>query len=123
MPADIEAALELDAGTVDEGTFKEAGTTLDPAANECRYTGAWGGLVVSSTPTDGPNVFDALVNSFGDEAEELQIGDGALWFQDDRRGYFLKGVVLVRLQFTHIVDGTPVRDPTIAIGTAAVGRV
>jgi hypothetical protein len=125
-PADIEAALELDAGTVDEGELREAGTVLDPAATECRYQGDWGGLVVSLTPADGVNVFDALVSSFGDEAEALEIGDGALWFGENDRGYFLSGPVMVRLQFTHLTEapasGT-FREATIAIGTAALEKV
>ena len=125
-PADIEAAVELDAGTVGEGELKEAGTVLDPAATECRYQGDWGGLVVSLTPADGVNVFDALVSSFGDQADALEIGDGALWFGDDDRGYFLQGPVMVRLQFTHLTErpasGT-FREATIAIGTAALAKL
>jgi hypothetical protein len=125
-PEDIEAAVDLDAGTVGEGELKEAGTVLDPAATECRYQGDWGGLVVSLTPADGVNVFDALVSSFGDEAETLEIGDGALWFADDDRGYFLQGPVMVRLQFTHLTErpasGT-FREATIAIGTAALEKL
>ena len=124
-PADIEAALSLDAGTVSEGTPKETPTVLDPASNECRYTDeSWGGLVVMVTPTDGVNTFDAVESAFGEDAEAIDnVGDGALWFQDNDRGYFLKGSVMVLLQFQFIVDGTPFRDPTIAIGEAAVAKV
>jgi hypothetical protein len=123
--ADIEAALSLDAGTVSEGTFKETPTVLDPASNECRYTDdSWGGLVVMLTPTDGVNTFDAVRDVFGEDAETIDdVGDGALWFQDNDRGYFLKGSVMVILQFQFIVDGTPFRDPTIALGEALVARI
>jgi hypothetical protein len=122
--SEIEAALGLDPGTVDAGELREAGTVLDPAATECRYNGEdWGGLVVSLTPTDGVNTYDALVSTFGDEAEEVDIADGGLWFEDDDRGYFLKGAVLVRLQFTFLVDTKPFRDPTVALGTVALGKV
>ena len=97
-PEDIEAALGLDADTVDEGEFEEDPSVLDPAANECTYNqDTWGGLVVSSTPTDGVNVFDALVSAYGEDAESIDgIGDGALWFENNDRGYFLKGPVMVR---------------------------
>lgn len=124
-PGDVEAALDLDAGTVDAGELELDPSVLDPAANECRYEGDWGGLIVASTPTDGVNVYDALVSAYGDEAEALEIGDGALWFEDNDRGYFLKGAVMVRLQFTHVVEGglDSFRDPTIAIGEAAVAKV
>jgi hypothetical protein len=125
-PADIEAAVELDAGTVQPGLHKDTPTPLDPADNECRYEGDWGGLVVMVTPTNGKNTFDAVKKSFGEDAEEIAgVGDGALWFADNDRGYFVKGSVLVLLQFTHLVDTelTSFRDPTIAIGTAAVGKI
>jgi len=123
-PADIEAALSLDPGTVSAGAFEETPGILDPAANECRYEDdTWGGLVVAVTPTDGVNTYDALVSVYSDQAEAIDIGDGALWFPDDDRGYFLQGSVLVRLQFTHLIDGTPFRDPTVEIGEAAVGKI
>jgi hypothetical protein len=124
-PADIEAALEYEAGTVDDGELVQQPTSLDAAINECRYTGDWGGLIVNSTPTDGVNVYDAVASAFGDEAEPLDIGDGGLWFEDDDRGYFLKGSVMVRLQFTHLTEGglTSFRDPTVALGEAAVAKV
>ena len=124
-PADIEAALSLEAGTVSEGTFKETPTVLDPASNECRYSEeTWGGLVVMVDPIDGVNTFDAVRDVFGEDAETIDnVGDGALWFEDNDRGYFLKGSVMVLLQFQFIVDGTPFRDPTIAIGEAAIAKI
>lgn len=123
-PADIEQALDLDAGTVAAGELKQQPTSLDPAGNECRYSDEkWGGLIVSVTPTDGVNVYDALKKAYGDTAEALQVGDGAYWFENNDRGYFLKGAVLVRLQFQYIVSGMKFREPTIQIGTAAIGRV
>lgn len=121
---DIETALGLDSGTVSEGTLQQKGTVLDPASNECRYQDdAWGGLVVSVTPTDGANTYDAVAKT-GTGGEPLAgIGDAALWFDDSDRGYFLKGSVLVLLQFSHLVDGRAFRDPTVALGTAAVARI
>ena len=122
--ADIEAALTLEPGTVAAGTLEVRPTPLDPAVNECRYEGeAWGGLIVHVTPTDGVNTFDAVESTFGDEAEPLDIGDGALWFEDDDRGYFLKGAVMFFLQFTFIADQSPLREPTIALGEAGIGRL
>ena len=126
-PQDIEAALGLEAGTVGEGEFEEDPSVLDPAANECNYDQEeWGGLVVSSTPTDGVNVFDALVSAFGEDAESIDgIGDGALWFENNDRGYFLQGPVMIRLQFTYIVDNDldSFRDPTVALGEAALSKI
>ncbi len=122
-PADIEAALDLAPGTVAPGALEQHPSVQDPAANECRYRGDWGGLVVNATPTDGVNVFDALVSVYGDSAEAVDVYDGALWFQDNDRGYFLKGPVMVLLQFQFIEGGTPFRDPTIALGEAALAKV
>ena len=123
-PADIEAALSFEPGTVSEGELRQNGTVLDPASNECRYADdAWGGLVVMVTPTDGVNTFDAVRDVFGEDAEALDIGDGALWFEDNDRGYFLEGSVMVILQFTFMVDGTPFREPTIALGESLVAKI
>lgn len=122
--ADIEATLGLEPGTVSEGTLEEQPTVLDPATTECRYQDeSWGGLVVNLTPTDGLNTYDALVSVYGDDAEALDIGDGALWFEDSDRGYFLKGSVMFFLQLTFLVDGTPFRVPTIELGEAGIGRL
>ncbi len=124
-PADIEAALDFEAGTVGDGEHEEDPSVLDPASNDCRYDDEWGGIIVAVTPTDGVNVFDALVSAFGEDAEALEIGDGALWFEDNDRGYFLKGSVMVRLQFTHLTEGglDSFRDPTIALGEAALAKI
>jgi len=123
-PADIEAALSLDPGTVSEGTLEEQPTVLDPATNECRYRDdSWGALIIHVTPTDGVNTWDALATVYGGPAESLNVGDAGLWFEDNDRGYFLKGSVLLFLQFQFIADGTPFRDPTIAIGEAAIAKI
>jgi len=124
-PADIEAALDLEPGTVSEGELKQEPTVLDPAVNECKYIDdSWGGLNALVTPTDGVNVYDALVDVYMKDAEALEIGDGALWFEKNDRGYFLKGSVIILLQFTHVKQSLDsFRDPTVEIGTSAVGRI
>jgi hypothetical protein len=122
-PADIEAALGLEAGTVDEGELEDAATVLDPASTDCHYTGDWGGLVVALTPTDGVNVFDAVVGSR--ETEDLGLGDGAVWSEDESRGFFLAGPVMLRLQFTHLTSGEfdSFREPTVALGEAFLEKL
>ena len=69
--------------------------------------------------------YDALVSAFGEDAEALEIGDGALWFENNDRGYFLKGPVMIRLQVTHVTEGDldSFRDPTIALGEAALAKI
>jgi len=124
-PADLEAVLELAAGTVSDGAYRAIGTTLDPATNECRYSGDdWGGLVVNVTPSNGVGTYNALIKAFGDTAEVLDIGDGAAWFEANDRGYFLKGSVMVLLQITHLSSAPgSFRDPTIALGEAAIAKI
>jgi len=126
-PADIETAVGLDAGTVSDGELTVKGTTLDPAANQCRYDGdEWGGLIVNVTPTDGLNTYDAVHDVFGDDAEKISgIGDGAMWFPERDRGYFIKGSVMIMLQYTYLTEGDfdTYRDPTVSVGTAAVNRI
>jgi len=125
-PEDIEAALDLDAGTVDDGEFEETADILDPHSNQCRYTGDWGGLIVRVTPTDGVNTYDAVADVFGEDAEAIDgIGDGALWFEDNNRGYFISGSVMVLLQLTHISEGDfdSFREPTVALGEAAIAKI
>ena len=122
--ADIEAALDLDPGTVSEGTLEEQPNVLDEWTNECRYEDdTWGGLVVHVTPADGQNVWDALVSTYGDEAEDLGMTDGGLWFADDNRGYFIKGPVEFFLQFTHLIDVSDFRAPTVELGEAGLDKL
>jgi hypothetical protein len=122
-PSDIEAALDLDPGTAAPGDAREV-TSEDPAASECSYLAqSWGGLVVQVLPTIGATEFEAMVASSGDRAERVEVGDGGLWLEGIERGYFLKGRVLVIIQFTRLVDQVPLREPTIALGTSAVAKL
>ncbi len=78
------------------------------------------------TPTDGVNTYDAVESVFGEDAESIDgIGDGALWFEERDRGYFLKGSVMILLQFTHVVDNDldSFRDPTVALGETALNKI
>ncbi|MEX0710488.1 MAG: DUF3558 family protein [Chloroflexota bacterium] len=123
-PADVEAALALDPGTVADGDHRETPTVLSPGSNECRYEGdAWGGLLVTVTPEDGVNTFDAVNSAFGDDAEVVRAGDTALWFPDNLRGYFLQGSVMVLLQFTFVVNGADFKEATISAGRSALARL
>jgi hypothetical protein len=124
-PSDIEAVLGLDPGTVAEGTLKQVPATLDPAENQCRYDDQdWGGLVVLATPTNGASTYASVVKVYGDSGEAVDnVGDGAYWFEDNDRGYFLKGSVLVIVQFVSIADGTKFREPSIELGKAVVAKI
>lgn len=123
-PADIESVLGLDPGTVSEGALEEQPGVLDPYVTECRYNDeTWGALIVNLTPADGANVWDALVDVYGDQAEAVDVGEGGLWFEDNDRGYFFQDPVMVRFQFQFLTDGTPFRDPTIELGEIAIDKL
>lgn len=123
-PADIEAALDLDPGAAAEGRFVENPSEDHPYANQCSYlAGAWGSLTASVLPSSGAGYYASLIPQLGDRAEALDIGDGGLWVEDIERGYFLKGTVLVTISIIRIVEPTPFREPTIALGEAAVAKL
>lgn len=122
--ADVEAALAFAAGTVAEGELKEDPTTLSPGHSTCRYTGDWGGLVVSLTPEDGENLYDAARNSYADASDRVITGsDGAFWSEHDKRGFFWKGAVTAMLQITHLTAGGDYDEATVAMGQAAIDKV
>ncbi len=123
-PADIDAALGLAAGTATAGRLTENPSTDEPYASECSYLAqAWGGMVVQVLPSYGLTYYGTLVPQLAERAEALDIGDGGLWVDDIERGYFLKGTVLVLVNFTRLVPSGPFRDPTIALGEAAIARL
>jgi hypothetical protein len=124
-PADIEAALDLDPGAATEGRLTENPSEDHPYANGCSYLAqAWGGLKVSVLPSSGGGYYyDSVVPELGDRAEALDIGDGGLWVEDIERGYFVKGSVLVTIDIVSIAVRTPFREPTIALGEAAVAKL
>jgi hypothetical protein len=121
---DIEAALGLGAGTVAEGELRETPTVLDPAGTECRYMDeAWGGVIVDLTPTDGENLYDAAVGAY-DDAELLDIGDGAFWSADTTRGFVWKGRVTTMIQIGFVgIDSAEWGGVAEELMTAVAGRV
>ncbi len=121
--ADVAAALGLDAASATDGDLNRLGSDQDPNVTECRWVEDWGGLSVMVEPGNGANTFADTKQALADRAEALDIGDGALWVDDLERGYFLKGSVLVTVTFTRLADRSPFREPTISVGTAAVGKV
>jgi len=122
-PSDIESALDLDPGTVDEGEPRPLAEGDDPAANSCQWDGDWGSFSIIVNPTLGASYFADTVESVGDRAETVAVGDGGLWVGDIERGYFLKGSVMVLAQFLRITGDASPKDAVIALGTAAVNRI
>jgi hypothetical protein len=124
LPADVEAALGLDPGTVAAG--EDTPVAEDPAypgASQCTYAGDWGRVVVGLIPANGDAAFAGFVETGGDRAEALDMGDGGLWFEDIERGMFLSGPVLVDVGWIRLTEAVPLRDPTIELGEAALARL
>ena len=122
--SDIEAALDLDAGTAGDGKPKKLAPGDDPAASSCEWgISDWGGLSVNVIPTTGATNYAQAVEQIADRAEPLDIGDGSIWVDDIERGYFHKGSVLVLVQILVLYGGRDKRDLAIALGTAAINRL
>jgi len=121
---DIAAATGLDAATIGAGELAESPTVLSPGHTDCDYTGEWGGVIVSLTPEDGANLYDAARGSYADASDrEVAGADGAFWSEDQGRGFFWKGAVAVMLQIGFLADGGD-RDAIVtALGQAAMDKV
>ncbi|HET6380644.1 MAG TPA: hypothetical protein VFH63_06360, partial [candidate division Zixibacteria bacterium] len=118
-------ALSGEEVTVAAGELTEEPTVLDPNKTDCRYADEWGGLVVSLTPTDGANLYDAARGSYTD-AKDLEIAgaDSAFWSADTNRGFFWKGSVTVMLQLTHTAaGGIDWEEATAMLGQAAIDKL
>jgi hypothetical protein len=123
-PADVEAALDLEPGAVADGELTESPTTLSPGHSECRYGGDWGGLVVSLTPEDGANLYDAARGAYEDASDrEVTGADGAFYSADATRGFAWKGNVAVMLQITHLAAEADWDAVTTALMQASMDKV
>lgn len=124
VAADVEAALDLDPGTVAEGEVVPVAEDPNyPGAGQCSYSGDWGSIRVSLIPTNGDQAFADYQATSGDRAEALDTGDGGMWFEDIERGLFLSGPVLVDVAWIRLTEAVPLREPTIALGEAALAKL
>lgn len=121
---DIAAATGLDAADVGSGELTESPTSLSPGHTECDYTGEWGGVIVSLTPEDGANLYDAARGSYSDASDRVVAGaDGAFWSEDNGRGFFWKGAVTVMMQIGFLAGGGDRDEIITALGQAAIDKV
>lgn len=122
--ADIAAAVGVPEADIPAGELRETPTVLSPGHTDCRYLGDWGGVIVSLTPEDGANLYDAARGSYDDASDRPVVGaDGAFWSQQNKRGFFWKGNVTVMLQMSFLAGGGDVDEVVTAIGQAAMDRV
>jgi hypothetical protein len=124
LPADVEAALSLDPGTVAEGEDSPVAEDPNyPGASRCSYSGDWGSVSVGLIPANGDQAFAGYEATGADRAEALDMGDGGLWFEDIERGIFLSGSVLIDISWLRLSEAVPLREPTIDLGEAALARL
>ena len=93
--AEVKDVLDIDAD-VPPGEHEATPTILSPAHNECRY--AVGGVIVSLTPEDGENLYDAARGAYKDAVDITGVGgDGAFFSKKDNRSFVWKGAVTAML--------------------------
>lgn len=121
--ADIEAALNLEAGSVDDGEVTEAPTVLSPGRSLCKYAGDWGGLNVELIPEDGPNLYDAARGAY-DDAKDLEVGgDSAFYSAQNNRFFILRGSVSVMVTIAFISSDTDREALAQTIGEEIAARI
>jgi hypothetical protein len=126
-PEDLSAVLADLGGetiTIADGEAADKPTVLDPFGTECRYSGDWGGVIVSLTPADGANLYDAARGSYADARDiETPGADGAFWSEDNHRAFFWKGSVNLMLQVGFLAVEADRADVVEAIGAAAIAKL
>jgi hypothetical protein len=78
--------ITADDTAVPAGTFEADPTVLSPGHTECRYEGDFGRLIVSLTPEDGANLYDAAHGAY-DDLQELGLGDGSFYSDGTNRAF------------------------------------
>ena len=119
---DIKVAFGLDA-PVGAGTFEADPTILSPGHSECRYEGDYGRVIVSLTPEDGANLYDAAYGAY-DGLEVIEgVGDGAFWSADTNRGFVWQDKVAVMLSVYPVEMDLADAALIKALGEAVIGKL
>ena len=115
--ADIEAALSLEPGTVDQAESELTPNVLSPGNSGCRYSGDdWGGVIVDLTPEDGANLYDAARGAYDDASDIVIVGtDGAFWSESTGRGFVWNGNVTTMIQIGFLVESGADRAAIAAV--------
>jgi hypothetical protein len=118
--ADIETATDTDG--IGDGEFESNPTVLSPGHSECTYEGDFGRLIVSLTPEDGENLYDAAAGAYKDAVMMDGVGDGAFYSADNNRAFAWKGNVTI--MFTIFVNGDlDAAEVSRDLGLAALAKV
>jgi hypothetical protein len=119
-PDDVKSAF-LATAEVAPGEFEADPTTLSPNHSECTYQGDFGRVIVSLTPEDGANLYDAAYGAYDGLEPITGLGDGAFWSDENHRGFVWKDRVAV--MFT-IFSGEPGGlEVTKSLGAAMLAKL
>ena len=119
---DVKAAFQATA-EVDPGEFEADPTTLSPNHSECTYQGDFGRLIVSLTPEDGANLYDAAYGAYDGLEPITGLGDGAFWSDENSRGFVWQDRVTA--MFTIFPGTTDLGglEITKALGAAMIAKL
>jgi hypothetical protein len=118
-PADLVTITGAE--EVGEGEFKEDPTSLSPGRTECTYAGDWGRVIISLTPEDGANLYDAARGSYDDAADITGPWDGAFNSNQNKRAFVWKGAVTA--MFTMFPVGMTQAEFAEALANAAIAKL
>jgi hypothetical protein len=119
---DIRVAFGLDA-PIPAGTFEASPTVLSPGHSDCSYEGDYGRVLVSLTPEDGANLYDAAYGAYDGLEPITGLGDGAFWSADTNRGFIWQDRVAVMLSVYPVERDAAGADLIKALGTAVIEKL
>lgn len=83
---DVKTAFGVDV-PIAPGVFEASPTVLSPGHTDCEYEGDFGRVLVSLTPEDGANLYDAAYGAYDGLEVIPGLGDGAFWAAKNDRGF------------------------------------
>lgn len=119
---DVKSAFAFD-GDVDPGVVEADPTVLSPGHTECTYEGDFGRLIVSLTPEDGANLYDAAYGAYDDLQVIEGIGDGAFWSADTKRAFVWQEKVTAMIQIGISGDEVTGMEVASALSEAVVAKL
>jgi hypothetical protein len=119
---DVQAAFGLEEAVAD-GTFEADPTVLSPNHSECRYEGDFGRLIVSLTPEDGANLYDAAYGAYDDLVVIPGVGDGAFWSAGTKRAFIWQDRVTAMIQIGIAGGEVTGLEVVAALGEAMIAKL
>ena len=119
---DVKTAFGL-AGPVGAGIFEASPTILSPGHTDCAYEGDFGRVLVSLTPEDGANLYDAAYGAYDGLQVIPGIGDGAFWAADTNRGFVWQDRVAAMISVYAYGGDVEELDVVSSLGQALIAKL